>query len=653
MLWWLLSAASAETLVCGSVIDRDTVLETDISCPLAYEGPALVIRADGVKLDGAGHKVRAGRGPSLLVEAGRAEIRDLDLSASPDVFGQGVGLMAHEVGSLEVSRVDVSGQKVGISVRGAEVVRLSQIEARRASSTALQVDTRALYLDEIDTEGSDVGLALSGIEEFESSPLSFRNNRLGATIEGGSSVEIRGWSFDGLDGRALSLSRCDGCSVSDSSFAGAREGIAISGEHDTVEISGNDLSFVYGGPALSIEGSRGDIVRDNLFEGSTLGIRLQKSAAISITPDNTFASAGVAISVEDSRDMDLVGLMLDGFSGRALSLEGCDGCSVSDSSLVGTGVAISVNASRGAVLSGNDLRESGVGVAIWGGSSVEIDGSNDLFGISGALVAAEDSEISLEGLTASSGLVMAQDSAIDARDHRSCGAGFSLLRSTASLSGFPGHVSAEESDVTRGEGAVPDADLDGLPDACDPCDDPDGDNRCGSEDPCLGLVDSEDKDGDGWCVDRDCDDKNAQIHPGADDLSCNGIDDDCDPGTIDRPDRDNDSFVACEDCDDSDPETHPGAAERCDGRDQDCDSLPDDDLPFDAWFADADHDGYGDSIPAFTCGGPPAGYVANHADCDDKAPEVHPGAPELLHNGQDDDCNDLTADTEAGTIDLD
>ena len=53
-------------------------------------------------------------------------------------------------------------------------------------------------------------------------------------------------------------------------------------------------------------------------------------------------------------------------------------------------------------------------------------------------------------------------------------------------------------------------------------------------------IDCIDEDADGFCAAVDCDDASADISPGAEELACNGVDDDCLAATPDDPDIDMD-----------------------------------------------------------------------------------------------------------------
>jgi hypothetical protein len=196
-----------------------------------------------------------------------------------------------------------------------------------------------------------------------------------------------------------------------------------------------------------------------------------------------------------------------------------------------------------------------------------------------------------------------------------------------------------------------------------------------------------DADGDGRNTCTDCDDNNNRRFPGNPEV-CDGLDNDCNAGTLDTsltracysgpmgtagrglcragseacngtawsmmctgevtpqpelcdapdqdcngsgyngfPNADNDPVPACAgDCDDNDNRRYPGNAEICDGVDNDCDNIVDENF---------DRDGDG----VTTCGG----------DCNDNNPNIYPGAPEVC-NGVDDDCDGMIDD---GFTDMD
>jgi hypothetical protein len=148
----------------------------------------------------------------------------------------------------------------------------------------------------------------------------------------------------------------------------------------------------------------------------------------------------------------------------------------------------------------------------------------------------------------------------------------------------------------------------------------------------------------------DCNDQDALTYPGAPEF-CDGLDQDCDKIPDNNAqdaeqhfvDSDGDSFgdplrqericpmdgwvLVDGDCDDTDPQIYPNAPEYCDGVDQDCNDLVDDN-PNDGqtWYLDQDEDGYGrkQDFSEELCTAPP-GYVASPDDCDDQDYNVNPG----------------------------
>ncbi len=104
-------------------------------------------------------------------------------------------------------------------------------------------------------------------------------------------------------------------------------------------------------------------------------------------------------------------------------------------------------------------------------------------------------------------------------------------------------------------------------------------------------------------------------------------------------DADSDGVFAIADCDDGDARVFPGALETCDGRDEDCDGVVDDD-PIDGAvvYPDDDGDGFGDPLAREQVCDVPADRVLEAGDCDDSQPDVFPGAPESC-DGRDEDCD--------------
>jgi len=172
---------------------------------------------------------------------------------------------------------------------------------------------------------------------------------------------------------------------------------------------------------------------------------------------------------------------------------------------------------------------------------------------------------------------------------------------------------------------------------------------CGGGDGTTGG-DCVDQDGDGYFQETadctatifDCDDANAQVFPGATDIPDNGFDEDCDGKDATACiDADQDGYFAktdecvkdVYDCDDTLADVHPGADEVCENNvDENCDGA---DTQCPTQCEDADGDGYGKGSG---CKGP---------DCDDDDKTANPAMTEICENGVDDDCvgGDATCET--------
>jgi len=92
------------------------------------------------------------------------------------------------------------------------------------------------------------------------------------------------------------------------------------------------------------------------------------------------------------------------------------------------------------------------------------------------------------------------------------------------------------------------------------------------------------------------------------------------------------------DCDDTTLARRPGQLEICDGVDNDCDDVVDEDTSAVDWFSDNDGDGFGAPGSAMSSCTPLSGRSLANSDCDDTRRDVSPVGTERC-NGRDDDCD--------------
>ncbi len=172
----------------------------------------------------------------------------------------------------------------------------------------------------------------------------------------------------------------------------------------------------------------------------------------------------------------------------------------------------------------------------------------------------------------------------------------------------------------------------------------------------------------------DCNDNNSAINPGATEV-CNEVDDNCngfkDEGLTKKvyfKDNDGDGYggpawqQACTapkgyvenagDCNDYNKMIHPKATEQCNGADDDCNGIKDDNLKLITIYKDNDGDGFAskNALSQKNCKVPVGWTVPVDADgngsydwdCDDSDVTVYPGAPTKCGDGKDNNCDGFT-----------
>ena len=262
------------------------------------------------------------------------------------------------------------------------------------------------------------------------------------------------------------------------------------------------------------------------------------------------------------------------------------------------------------------------------------------------------------------------------------GDGFGQIDNTVTACSVPDGYSEESGDCDDDNNAI-------YPEAPELCNDEDDD--------CDEEIDEEitqtfylDEDGDGFgtndvtsvsctildgyvLVGDDCDDTTSLRSPNNNEI-CDEIDNDCDEDIDEESinaltfyiDIDDDgygnsdtSIISCTlpeghvennlDCDDTTDVRSPGNAEICDGIDNDCNEVVDEQTgeSLTVYYLDNDEDGFGDLNYTLPACAQPEGYVLNAEDCDDDDDDVRPDTDEVCGDGIDNNCDMLIDDDSA------
>ena len=277
---------------CGDTITQDTTLQRDLVC----RGAGITIAAGGVVLDLAGHTLRAGDGPAVLVQPpGEGE----DLVDVTVRRGRVVGDVAvYNTDRLVLTRLDVDGLVDGYLVDDASV-RASRIRG----SVALQYAVRpVLQGNRIDNDTERPALSLLAIAPRVVGNVVRAGGRDGVQLVESNADErgtISGNTISGAEvGVSLPYLGSD-VDVTANRVTDSVHGVAVTGYgHRDVRIDLNDVSRT-SGAAVVVDGAE----TEGTFSISRNRVRDAGGDGIRYAPDTTYGTAAAVVERNDVRDV--------------------------------------------------------------------------------------------------------------------------------------------------------------------------------------------------------------------------------------------------------------------------------------------------------------------------------------------------------------